>query len=203
MKTMKMLILGVAAVALASCGGGDEGKAISSKEDAAKVVQRLSSTGAAFQPSPSGSGQKFFDFETSGETSVDGKSGSAKIKYTMKLSTTGTVSNVDYVLDILFSDFSSDEKNTYDGTEKLTYKIDAATSGSTSTAKVAMKIEADLKMTGEYAGDVKANVTMTVDASSVTATSGSVTMVLDGTITADGTTYTYNNETITVSATAD
>lgn len=198
MQILKMAVLGVAAVALASCGG-ESGKAIGSKEDAAKVAQRLGAMGASAQPSPAGSGHKLF----SGKTTVDGKSGSAEVSYTMNVEMSGTGTSVDYALDILFKGFSPDEVNTYDGTEKLTYKIDASSTGSSSSAKVAMKLEADLKVSGEYAADYKANVTMTIDASSMSATSGSVTMVLDGTITADGATYTYENETITVSASVD
>jgi len=190
MKSVMLFV--VAAFALAACGGG--GAPISNKQDAAKVAQRLESMGA-------GSTSKMSQTLNAGAINVDVNGQSGKLSASIDLQTNITGSGVDmaYTIDATITGFSPDGKNTYDGTEHESYTVHASTLGGTSTGSVAVALKSDVTVSGEYAGHVKTDLTMTLDATAMTG-SASVSMVLNGTIIVDGTTYTYDNETLTVDA---
>jgi hypothetical protein len=188
MKTLMLLV--VAAFALAACGGG--GAPVSSKQDAAKVAQRLQSMGTSSTTAQS---------LTAGliNVNVNGKSGKMSASVDMQTNMSGTGVDISYAIDATFSGYSPDGKNTYDGTEHESYTVHAGSLGGTASGSVTVTINSDVTVSGEYASKVKVDLTMTLDATAMTG-SGSVSMVLNGTVIADGTTYTFDHETISVEA---
>ena len=188
MKSLMLLV--VAAFALAACGGG--GAPVSSKQDAAKVVQRLQSMGTSSTTAQS---------LTAGiiNVNVNGKSGKLSASYDMQVNINGSSVDTSYTIDATFSGYSPDGKNTYDGTEHESYVVHAGTLGGTASGSVVMTIKSDVTLSGEYSGKVNIDLTMTIDAAAMTS-SASVAMELNGTVTADGTTYTFDHENITVDA---
>ncbi len=190
---MKRTLVLAMSMALVACGGG-----VNSKEDAAKVVQRLGAIGAGSTSTvQSGlTSSKLFN------VSVTGKSGTATasidLDMDMDISLTSVAFN--YTVDLTFKDFSPDGDNYYSGTEKVVFSLNAASSENKATGIVAMIIKANVETKGDYNSKLTADLTMTLDASVIKATSGKVSMTLNGTVTADGTTYAYDHEQLEVSA---
>lgn len=193
MKTLKLTMLGALSLTLAACGGGS----IQNKQDAAKVLQRMESLGAGSTTQKQGLGSQLY---TSVNVSIPGQSGSATCQVGCDTVYTDTSVDMTFDLAATMKAFSPDGKNTYDGTENLHYTVRAGLLGETATGSVAMTVQADMQVAGDYNNHVKADVTMTVDASAVAATTGSVKMTIDGTITVDGTVYTYDHESYEVVA---
>ncbi len=189
MKSLKLTVLGVLSLALAACGGS-----IQSKEDAVKVLQRLESMGAGASTSRQGLTEKLFTFGVN----LPGESGTASCQVSTDLVTTETSVEMTFDISATMKAFSPDGRNSYDGTESLHYTLSAGVTDTTATGSVSMTVVADMQVAGDYNNHVTADVTVTLDARAIAATSGTVTMTVDGTITADGTTYTYDPETFEI-----
>lgn len=187
---MKKSLVLVMAMALAACGGS-----VGSKEDAAKVVQRLESIGAGSTSAvQSGLTSKLVN------VTVTGKSGSATAAVDVDMDISLTSIAFNYTVDLTFKDFSPDGDNYYSGTEKLIFTLNAASSENSATGSVAMTLKANVETKGEYNSTLAVDLTMSLDASVIKATSGKVSMTLNGTVTADGKTYAYDHEQLEVSA---
>lgn len=185
MKALKSLAF-ASIFALSACSGG-----IGSKDDAAKALNRLmmasSSASTMSQASTPGLTSKLAVGST---VTVSGKSGTATVKMTAQGGATGATAT----LDIAFSGFSADGKNTFEGTE--TYSSVTALSGG--SLSVSNKMVANVKMSGEYNAQIVSDVTVALSMTEMSATGGKISMVINGTITADGKTYTFDNETFLV-----
>ncbi|MBI5547159.1 MAG: hypothetical protein HY901_25035 [Deltaproteobacteria bacterium] len=191
MKTFKVALLGLAAVALASCGGSS----VSSKEDAAQVMQRMTSMGAQSNQLQQGLGSALVN-----TVSLNGESGSATASVTSNVTTTGTSVQRDVDVDLTFNQFSPDGDNTYDGTEEMTWSVVIAAGEQAANVSTVSTLKANMTISGEYNATVVADVTIKMNVSAMAASGGSVTMVIDGTFVADGKTYTFDDETFQVTA---
>ncbi len=154
------------AFVFSACSGG-----IDSKQDAAKALNRLMTASTTAQQSAVASGLRQ-ELVLSDKVVIQGKSGTATVTFT---SGAGAVS-----FDVAFSSFSSDGKNTIDGEESFALVNPGALS-------LAMTLMADVKMSGEFNANLKCDVKISVNAVSAT-------MTIDGTVTADGKSFTFNNE---------
>jgi hypothetical protein len=183
MKSLKSFAVG-SALALSACSGG-----IGSKQDAAQALSRLmvaSSVASSQSQSQASALQKL---TINGTVTVSGRSGTATV--TMKAS--GGSGDPSAALDIAFSGFSADGKNTFDGTQE--YSVATALSGL--SAAVTTSMNADVTMSGEYDAKMTCDVTIAMNAA-LTSTSGKFSMTINGTVTADGKTYTFENESFEV-----
>lgn len=185
MKSLKSLAF-ASILALGACSGG-----IESKEDAAKAVNRLmmASSSASTMAGASTPGLTSV-FSAGAAVTVNGRSGTARVKATAEGSFTGVSAS----LDIAFSGFSADGKNTFDGDSS--YSNIAAFSGPSFSLN--KKLLANVKMSGEYNAQVICDVTVAMSATAVSATGPKVTMVINGTVTAHGKTFRFDNETFSV-----
>lgn len=184
MKSLKSFAVG-SALALSACSGG-----IGSKQDAAQALNRLmvASSVASSQSQLQASGLQ--KLTINGTVTVSGRSGTATV--TMKASSASGEPSA--ALDIEFSSFSADGENTFDGTQS--YSVVTALSGLSAEVKTSMN--ADVTMSGEYnAKKMTCDVTIAVSAAR-TATSGKVSMTINGTVTADGKTFAFENESFEV-----
>ena len=177
----------LAMLSVAACGG------IGNKQDAAAAAQRVAMAGQGAQArSPlfaEGLGEANLEFN------VPGESGSAKVS--MQSSAGGSGANVTFT--IAYDMFSPDGENTFDGSMTYTVKSDVDLSGGSATTEVTMK--GVVTMTGEYDAELDMDVTQKI-ATTAMASGGSVSVTMDGYIKADGTEYTYANESIEISVSA-
>lgn len=153
------------------------GRAISTKEDAAAATHAM--MGAGYGNKPPGNPIDL-------SITVTGKRGTATFTYDV----TGT--NVTMAAN--FKGFSADGKYTFDGTVTYTWIV-STTTGSIS---VAWKMVGDVTVSGEYDSRLQMDITETVSVTSLSQTSGSITVTLNGTVTANGKAFTFDNETINV-----
>lgn len=185
MKALRFLAV-TSIFSLGACSGG-----IDSKEDAATALNRLmmASSNASTMAGASTAGLTSM-FSVDAAVTVNGRSGTATVKTTAAGSFTGASAS----LDIAFSGFSADGKNTFDGNE--TYSNVAAFSGT--SFSVNRKLVADVKISGEYNAQMTCDVNVAMSATAQSETGGKVTMVIDGTVTAQGRTFRFENETFSV-----
>lgn len=189
MKSLKFVVLGAFAAALTACGGGDS---ISSKEDAAKAMNRL-----AYATNSAGANQSpGSNFGSEITVTVNGKQGTAKVTQTVEFGgSSGTVTQK-----IEYKDFSADDENVYNGT--MTLKMDISGVGNSGSIKMTMT--GNVSMEGEYESDTEFDISISMTATELASQNGAkVTMVMDGHVTADGTRFDYANESVSVEAHAD
>ncbi len=172
----------VVALSLSACGS-----AITSKQDAANAMQRLGSAASSVD-NGSGGGSGF----SAGGT-VQGKKGTATVS--MNASVSGGSTAAGY--DIAFHGYSADGNNTYDGTLTVSTSVNVGTNG----VQVLYKMKGNVTSSGEYNSTMVVDITETASVTSFSDHSGGqVNVTLDGFVTADGSTYTWNNEAVTVTA---
>lgn len=181
--TRRLLSVSLSALALALVACGTP---VSSKADAAKAAQQLYGAGSAANSGTSSS-PLLGGFDTNVSLTVTGKSGTAKV--TVQASTGGT--GADVIEEIAYDHFSADGKNTFNGTITQTVSAHGDATGSDTSIKMVGKVT----MSGDYDSVLDVDYTESVKAG----TSG-VSIVLDGKIIADGTTYLWANETLSASA---
>lgn len=189
---MRKLVLAVVACAAAACGG------ISTKEDAAKALGTVVSASQAAGSSRAGSSLAPVGGEIDANVTLPGRSGSVTV--TGKLSFTANGLNMD--LTLKYVEYSPDGVATLDG--EIAYKVttSAAASGGSATASASVQINGAVSLSGtDHDGDLELAITMTTDIV-MTGTGGggsfSAKARLDGTIKADGNTFTYANEEFAV-----
>jgi hypothetical protein len=186
MRSIQLTLVAVVAVALSACGG-----AKLSKEGAVQALFQ------AQQPS-SKAGQSLVERAlASGATTITveadcTRGGKAKVVFT------GDAGNTSgsFTYKLTYNNCNQDGANTYNGTLDMTYTF----SGSPTSAEVAMAMKGRIDISGEISDYVDANITLTVSATATSATSGSVTIRTNGSIRTSAESYTYNNETITITA---
>jgi len=192
---VRLSLLAAATTALVACGGGDGAKLGGGKEGAAKALF------SASQPAGQGgnsNGQSLMRQMASGaatgavEFSVNcAKGGSVKLK----LDVTSGNQTGGFKYETEYKDCTQDGVNSFDG--KLTMEM--SLSGSATSLEMAMRLKGKLELSGDIDDFLDADITETVAIAATSATSGSVTVKLDGTIkTSDGS-YVYANESISIS----
>jgi hypothetical protein len=195
-RTLRLSLLAVVATALAACGGSGA-KLGGGKEGAAKALF------AASQPAGKGgnsSGQSLMRQMASGaatgavEFSVDCASkGSVKLK--LDLTSSGTQSG-SLKYEVEYKDCNQDGVNSFDG--KMTMEM--TISGSATSLEMALKLKGKINLSGDISDYVDADITETLSATATSATSGSVTVKLNCSIKTSSSSYTYANESLTISA---
>jgi len=193
MRALKYFAIALA-FASSACGGG-----IRSKDDAAKALNRLmmaaENAKAVAQADllmqrmaqEMSSGKAPGEFN--GSVTARGKSGSATVTYKVEVRSNGQTATHDTA----FLDFSYDGKNTFDGTGSTSFAT-AFEPGSLPPLTVTTSMKASVTMSGEYSTKMTCDVTITMIAFDVFATSGKVPMTISGIVSSDGRRFTFNNE---------
>lgn len=167
-------------VLVAMCGGlflAGCGATIQSKQDAANAVHAMTLAGSGAKTA-TGNGIDV-------NATITGKTGTADV----------TVSTDNgFVLTLVFHHYSADGKNTFDGTLNYT----ATANIGSSSIDVAWHIQGTVDMTGDYNDHVSVDITETLDATLLAQNSGNITVTMNGSLNADGRSYAYTNESISV-----
>lgn len=99
--------------------------------------------------------------------------------------------------DVTYSNCNYDGDTSLNGT--VTMGLNWVVDGSASAA-MALTMNGRVTFSGAISDFVEMNLTETVDATRLSDTSGTVSIVLDGTVTTSSGSYTYNHETVTITA---
>jgi hypothetical protein len=207
-RTIRLSLLALATTALVACGGG--AKIGGGKEGAAKALFDASQpAGQGGNKSQQGLNVSGLGLNVSGlvdprtlasaadtsfEVAVDcAKSGSVKLK--LDLTGSGTTAG-SFKYDVEYKDCSQDGINEFKGKLSMEYSF----AGTGTSLDLSMRLKGKIEISGDVDDFVDADVTETVAFSATSATSGSVTLKLNGSIkTSDGS-YTYANESLTITA---
>jgi hypothetical protein len=200
-RTIRLSLLAVATTALVACGGG--AKLGGGKEGAAKALFEAS------QPAGKGGNSSSQGLllngkvdprllasaaNTSLEVAVDcSHGGSVKLK--LDLTSLGN-QNGSFKYDLEYKDCNEDGANKFKG--KMTMEFSLA--GTATSIELALRLKGKIEISGDIDDFLDADVTETISATATSATSGSVTVKLNGTIKTSEGLYVYNNETLTISA---
>lgn len=192
MKTIKMCLALGAALAFAACGPG--AKIGNDKQGAVEALYAASgptagSTDAAGQP---------INITLNGEASVSCRyGGTATFKNFSVVTDSGNAgAKFSMAYDHCGATKSSAGIATFDGAFDVTQSIVT----SSSSANLQQTFKGKVTVGGAFDDFLQADITESIDATKLTATSGSVAFVLKGTLADSSGNYTYNeNETVTVS----
>ncbi|MDY7228660.1 hypothetical protein [Hyalangium rubrum] len=197
---IRLSLLAAATTALVACGGSGA-KIGGGKQGAAQALFEAS------QPAAQGGNGNLLRALASAadtinaEVEVDcAKSGSVKLKLDLDTNGTGGGTDLSFKYDLEYNSCNEDGVNEFDG--KMTMEFKAVSDGFTS-AKVELKMKGKIEISGEIDDFLDADVTQTIDVSATNATSGSVTIKLDGKISTGSGSYAYANESITITAGAE
>jgi hypothetical protein len=200
MKSMIRLgVVSALAAGLVACGGG--AKLAAGKENAAAALFMASgpSQGARGGLAALAAGQASID--ANGEIPVNcEKGGKAVMKF--DLSSIGQVGegagNLAYTM--TYQNCSQVDGINMNGTMNLTLKYNFDQTDASANGTVELTLKGRVDFSGKISDFVDADVKQTIDFNALEATSGSVSLTLDGKITTSSGTYTYANETLTVTA---
>lgn len=189
---LRLSLVSASVLALAACGKG--AKLGGGKEGAAAALFQASGPASGASGSPYNN-----SLGISQTITVKGsKGGSAEVTQNTNITGTGSA---EVVLNVKYNNFSRDGKNAFNGQLAFTMKINVDTSGAgTISGNMSMSIVGKVTISGEIDDFVDANVTQTVDFASLSKDAGTVTVTLNGTIATSTESYSYNNETVTLTA---
>lgn len=196
MKTHLALALTTTALSIAACGGSSSGGGapVSDKTSAADAAYRLQTTNdglrarggqglrAAQVPDLGGVGAG--GVSTDQAFTVRGASGTAEVT----IETGITQGDVSTQLTVRYVGYSADGATVLDG--EVTQLIHVATGESAAHVRTELSGAVDIR--GELDGYLELDVSIEVSAGASTAA-----VTVDGTISADGTTYTYDGDAFT------
>ncbi len=196
-RMLRLVLLTAVTTTLAACGGG--AKLGGGKEGAAKALfaasqpagQRSSAQGlnvsglalptlAASAPDAAAEVKVDCLKEGSLTMAVDVSSGAPQ---------TGSVR-----YKVTYDGCSQDGANTYDGSLTMTMTV----TGTANSAELAINMKGKIEISGDIEDFLDADVTQTTSIMTPSATSGSATLRLDGTIKTSEHLYVYDNETLTI-----
>jgi hypothetical protein len=207
-RTIRLSLLALATTALVACGGG--AKIGGGKEGAAKALFDASQpAGQGGNKSQQGLNVSGLGLNVSGlvdprtlasaadtsiEVAVDcAKGGSVKLK--LDLTSSGSQS-AGFKYKVSYDKCSQDGVNSFKGDMTMEYSF----AGTGTSLELAMRLKGKIEISGDIDDFIDADVTESVAFSATSATSGSVTVKLNGSIkTSDGS-YTYANESLTITA---
>jgi|GEM_PF-1248459 len=201
LRTIRFSLLAVATTALVACGGG--AKLGGGKEGAAKALFEAS------QPAGKGgntNGQSLLKALASGaditgdlEVEVACSQGGA-VKLKLDLSSAGTGSQTgSFKYDLEYKDCNEDGVNKFKG--KMTMEFIFA--GTETSIDLSLRLKGKIEISGDIDDFIEADVTETFSASATSATSGTVSIKLNGTIKTSEGSYVYNNESITINVSGE
>jgi hypothetical protein len=179
----RLLFVAVGAAMLIACGG----KPLAANKEAAAQALFGASQGTSAQRASSGAnGAAVFSVTVNCASS-------GKMSFNYDVSGTDQSAMASY--DLVFDGCSQDGKNWMTG-----HLNTAMTASSSSEFSMDLTLAGRVSFSGEVSDFVDANVTESITATALSATTGSVTIQLNGTITTSSGTYTYANEAITFAA---
>lgn len=207
-RTIRLSLLALATTALVACGGG--AKLGGGKEGAAQALF------AASQPAGQGGNKSQNGLNVSGlglnvsglvdprtlvsgadsslEVGVDcAQGGSVKLK--LDLTSLGSQSG-SFKYNVKYDDCSQDGVNKYKGDLTMEYSF----VGTGTSLDLAMRLKGKVEISGDIDDFIDADVTETISLAATSATSGTVTVKLNGSIKTSEGNYTYANETLTITA---
>jgi hypothetical protein len=191
----RLTILSAMTLGLVACGGG--AKLGGGKEGAAQAAFQAS------QPAGRGSqtGQSLVKQAlASGAATLTIKADCAKggtVSLALDATNSGTESGaISYT--ITYDACNEDGKNEYNGTMTTSMTFDTDVTNTNFAITLGMK--GKLTIEGEVSDFIDADVKMTMNASATSAHSGSVTLVMDGTIKTSEGSYVYVGETVAITA---
>jgi hypothetical protein len=192
-RIIRFSLLAAAATALVACGGG--AKLGGGKEGAAKALFEASQPAGKGGNSNSQSLLKALasGVDTTGnlEVSVNcSQGGSVKLK----LDLTGGSQSGTFKYEIEYNSCNEDGANKFNG--KMTMEMSFVGVGT--SLEIAMRLKGKIEISGEIDDFIDADVTETIAVSATSATSGTVTIKLNGSIKTSEGSYTYTNETVTI-----
>ncbi|HEX8822846.1 MAG TPA: hypothetical protein VF794_23165 [Archangium sp.] len=119
-------------------------------------------------------------------------------KATLKADLTQVGQNGAIHYSVTYDDCSEDGRNEYNGTMAASMRFDADLSLGTLSFITTMK--GKLTIEGEVSDFIDADVTLTMDFNATSARAGNVQLVLDGTVKTSTGSYTYANESLSITA---
>jgi len=204
-RTIRLSLLAVATTALVACGGGGA-KLGGGKEGAAKALFEAS------QPAGKGGNTSSQGLSLNGlvnprmlasaadanlEVAVDcAHGGSVKLK--LDLTSTGSQAG-SFKYDVEYKDCNEDGVNEFKG--KMTMEFSFA--GTSTTADIALRLKGKVEISGEIDDFIDADVTETISIAATSATSGTVSVKLNGTIKTSEGSYVYANEAININVSGE
>lgn len=206
-RTIRLSLLALATTALVACGGG--AKIGGGKEGAAKALfdasqpagqggnkqQGLNVSGLGLNVSGLVDPRTLASAaDTSLEVSVDcAKEGSVKLK--LDLTSTGSQAG-GFKYKVSYDKCSQDGVNSYKGDMTIEYSF----AGTGTSLDLAMRMKGKIEISGDVEDFIDADVTETISLAATSATSGTVTVKLNGSIKTSEGSYTYANEALTLTA---
>jgi hypothetical protein len=199
---IRLSFLAVATTALVACGGGGA-KLGGGKDGAAKALfeasQPAGKSGSSTSQGLNVSGlvdprllASAADTTGNIEVSVDcANGGSVKLK--LDLTSTGTQAG-SFKYNLEYKSCNEDGVNEFNGKMTMELKIE----GTSTTADISLHLKGKIEISGDIDDFIDADVKETVSIAATSATSGSVTVKLDGTIKTSGGSYVYTNESVTI-----
>lgn len=192
-RIVRLSLLAAVTTALVACGGGE--KLGGGKEGAAKALF------SASQPTGKGgstNGQSLMRQLAAGAAtgsasfSVNCANGGS-VTLTLDLTAGNQAGSFKYATE--YKDCNQDGVNSFNGTMTMELSIVGTPPAS---LDLAMHLKGKLELSGDIDDYIDADVTETVSAAATSATSGSVTVKLNGTIKTSENSYTYANESISI-----
>lgn len=207
-RTIRLSLLALATTALVACGGG--AKIGGGKEGAAKALFDASQpAGQGGNKSQQGLNVSGLGLNVSGlvdprtlasaadtslEVAVDcAKGGSVKLK--LDLTSTGNQSG-GFKYKVSYDKCSQDGINSFKGDMTIEYSF----AGTGTSLDLAMRMKGKIEISGDVDDFIDADVTETISLAATSATSGTVTVKLNGSIKTSEGSYTYANEALTITA---
>jgi hypothetical protein len=192
----RLTMLSAMAAGLVACGGG--AKLGGGKEGAAQAAFRAS------QPAARGgqtSQQLLEKALASGATNVSFSASCANGgKANLTLDATNIGQNGEFNYSVSYDNCNEDGKNEYNGTMAMSFKVTSDISNGTISASIITGMKGKLTIEGDVSDFIDANVKLTMDVSATATRSGSVKLVLDGTVKTTEGNYVYANETLNITA---
>lgn len=185
---LSAMSLGLMACGGAKLGGGKEGAAQAAFQ-ASQPTGRGSKTGQSLVNQALASGAATL-------TLTANCSHSGKASLSLDANQTGTNGFINYT--VTYDACNEDGQNEYNGTmaTSLGFTVDPTyTSGA-----FVIGMKGKLTIDGDISDSLDANVTMKMEFAATSAHSGSVKLVLDGTIKTSDESYVYANETVAIAA---
>ncbi len=184
MRAALLVLVGVGV--LSGCGGGAK---IADNKEAAAAAAFAASRGAN---SAHGMYRALQQPIVGMSTTVDCPNGGT-VAVGLTTLAGGTGASVGY--ELTYNNCNYDSANSLSGTMTLAMNVSSG-----ETTGIALTMKGRVTFSGETSDFVDMDLTQTVDITRLSETSGTVSVVLDGTVTTSSNTYTYSQETLVITA---
>lgn len=187
---IRLSVLAAATAALVACGGGGA-KLGGGKEGATQAFFEAS------QPAGKGGQGNLLQALASGatlgaEVKVDCSQGGS-VSLGLDITSIGGSSG-SFKYNLEYDDCSEDGVNEFNGEMSMEFSVATGTN----SASVAMRFKGKIEISGEIDDFIDVDVTETISVDALGASSGSVSVKIDGSIKTSEGNYTYANESLTI-----